>query len=473
MRLPQFLYVALYGAVALAQVPEPQPPGFNDPERPLLTSAPQEADFGFLRNPAKRTDFWDRLKFLPINGIGTTYLTLGLEYRTEYEYVQNANFGSGPQTSTGYSLQRLMPRVDLRFTPNVRVFTELEFDYENGRNGGPRPRIDQDPGNVHQAFAEFKLKPAGIRMQIRAGRQELVFGSGRLIDNSEGVNVKSSFDGLRASFASGQWKTDFFAVRPVAIHNSFFDNWPDHRQSFWGMYTTAPSVIDPHGKIDLYYLGLDNKLALFQKGVGREIRHSGGVRLFRPTGAGWDYNWEPVVQWGSFSGRSIHAWTVASETGYTFENVRYQPRLAVRSDAASGDDASKPNRLGTFNPLFPRGAYYGPKLNIFGPYNVVDVHGALLLKIRRNITSDVDWAWFWRESTSDGLYSNSGSLLRPGNLTNARYIGARGGMGIRWALDRHLIVAGQMSGMMPGTFLTHTAPGERIFFFNIGITYRL
>jgi hypothetical protein len=38
--------------------------------------------------------------------------------------------------------------------------------------------------------------PHGI--SLRAGRQEVVFGTGRLFDNNEGPNVKLSFDGFRA-----------------------------------------------------------------------------------------------------------------------------------------------------------------------------------------------------------------------------------------------------------------------------------
>jgi hypothetical protein len=37
-----------------------------------------------------------------------------------------------------------------------------------------------------------------LGLSLRAGRQEVVFGTGRLFDNNEGPNVKLSFDGFRA-----------------------------------------------------------------------------------------------------------------------------------------------------------------------------------------------------------------------------------------------------------------------------------
>jgi hypothetical protein len=71
-------------------------------------------------------------------------------------------FGAGPQGHNGYVMSRLMPHFDLHAGPDLRVFSEFKFDYIAGRNGGPR----------------------GV--SLRVGRQEVVFGSGRLFDNNEG-----------------------------------------------------------------------------------------------------------------------------------------------------------------------------------------------------------------------------------------------------------------------------------------------
>lgn len=137
-------------------------------------------------------------------------------------------------------------------------------------------------------------------------------------------------------------------------------------------------------------------------GTGREIRHSVGARLFNnPPGApfkpGWDYNWEAVYQLGSFAQNYINAWTLATKTGFTF-SMRFLPRLALRAYVASGGQNLHGGTLSTFNPLFPRGAYFGPKLTMFGPNNLLDVHPVLMLTLRQNVTCDFDWGWFWRES---------------------------------------------------------------------------
>ena len=53
------------------------------------------------------------------------------------------------------------------------------------------PKIDEDRGDVHQAFLEIGSHVSSAHgISLRAGRQEVVLGSGRLFDNNEGPNVK-------------------------------------------------------------------------------------------------------------------------------------------------------------------------------------------------------------------------------------------------------------------------------------------
>src|SRR6185436_9737650 len=110
--------------------------------------------------------------------------------------------------------------------------------------------------------------------------------------------------------------------------------------------------------MDLYLLGLRRDDAEFDQGTHNERRRSIGTRIFGTPGA-WDYNFELVYQWGSFGPGDIEAWTVASDTGYTLEGIPTQPRLGLRAAITSGDHDRTDSKLQTFNPLFPKGAYFG------------------------------------------------------------------------------------------------------------------
>ena len=146
-----------------------------------------------------------------------------------------------------------------------------------------------------------------------------MLGSGRLFDNNEGPNVKLSFDGLRAIAESAHVRLDLFAVKPVENNLDWFDDVPNHAQSVWGSYLTVPAPIMSRGQADFYYIGLDTKSVAYNRGAADELRHTVGTRVFRPFGKGLDYNWEANFQWGRFGIGSIRAWSVSTETGFTFD----------------------------------------------------------------------------------------------------------------------------------------------------------
>ena len=328
-----------------------------------------------------------------------------------------------------------------------------------GNNAGPRPFIDEDQGDFHEAFVDVSTGLDDARsVTVRLGQQELVYGTGRLVDNNEGVNVKSSFYGARVIARTETMRVDVFGVKPTEENTGTFDDRPNSQQTFWGAYGTVPlPLVDKNGQADIYYLGLDTTRAMYEQGSGREIRHSVGTRLFNhqpgaPFGPGLDYNWEFVYQLGSFGHNDINAWTVATETGFTFP-VRFLPRVALRADIASGGQSTKGGTLNTFNPLFPRGAYFGPKMVMFGPYNFVDIHPVLMLTLLPNVTCDFDWAWFWRQSIDDGIYGIGGPLLRPSDGSRARYIGSQPNFELRWCLDAHATIAVNLAGFITGGFL--------------------
>lgn len=480
VRSKAWIFAALFCSVsycaASAQTPEPAPPGkLPSPDRPHLDPFPAEQDWSFLADSTHRTDPYDRLKYLPLGVESQHYASLGFEGRTEYEYFDNWMFSAGPQDHNGYGLVRVMPHLDLHGGPDLRFFTEMQFDYSVDRNGGPRPSIDEDRGDFHQGFLE--LGPHVSRKNgtsLRLGRQEIVLGTGRLFDNNEGLNVKLSFDGVRLITQTAQIRWDNFVAKPVQDNQGFFDDTPNHAQTTWGSYLTAPVPIHKPDKIDIYYLGLATTSATYNRGSANEVRHTVGTRYFRDPDAGLDYNWELNYQFGSFGTDPIRAWSVSTETGYTFSNARFRPRPLLRIDAYSGDRDSAEHALGTYNPYFPRGAYFTPKAVPFvGNQNLMDFHPQLQFLARQNVTGEFGWNWYWRESSRDGVYTfGSGILMDPSNSSRAHFLGQQGDMEIRWSPAGHLVTALNLAGFQPRGFLTQVPDHRPPIFANVGITYR-
>jgi hypothetical protein len=475
-----FVFTALLCApncgAALAQTPDPAPPGPPPAaDRPHLNPFPAEQDWSFLADPTRRTDPYDRLKYLPWGDDAQHYASLGFEERTEYEYFDNWMFGAGPQDHNGYVMFRVMPHVDLHSGPDLRFFTEMKFDYIVDRNGGPRPGLDEDRGDFHQGFLEVGPRVSREHgTSVRLGRQEIVLGSGRLFDNNEGLNVKLSFDGARLITQSARFRWDNFVAKPVQDNQGFFDDTPNHAQTTWGSYLTSPLPTVSRSKVDLYYLGLATKSAAYDRGSANEVRHTVGARLFRDPGTGLDYNYELNYQFGSFGSDSIQAWSASTETGYTLSHIRFRPRPLLRVDAYSGDRDLSGHTLGTYNSYFPRGAYFTPKAVPFvGNQNLIDFHPQVQFLARQNVTGEIGWNWYWRESPHDGVYAfGSGALIDPANSSSVRSLGHQGDMEIRWSPARHIVTALNVAGFQPRGFLTQFPDHNRPIFTNLGITYR-
>src|ERR1700758_4912325 len=373
----------------------------------------EDDDWSFLADYAERRDFWDPIKYIPLrSGRNGWFLSMGGEAREIWEQIGNDNWGQQPFMN-GYLDERYMFYFDVHYGTHIRSFVELKSGLNSYRIGGPRP-IDEKKMDFQTAFIEVGTGEDRNWIKLRAGRHEMEYGSGRLIDVREGPNVRLSFDGFKVKAGVGSWQIDGFAMRPDLDKPGFFDNAPNHAVGFWGVYGVRP--LKKNLTLDTYYLGLDRKDAAFNRGAGQEVRHSIGARLSRPvaqTKPAWDFDFEALWQFGSFGSANIRAWTVASETGYRLPNLPLKPRFSAKADISSGDDP-RTNTLGTFNPLFPKGNYFGVLATAGpGPINFIDVHPRLETTFPHSVTASFDWIFQWRESLRDGVYSVPGFLIIP------------------------------------------------------------
>jgi hypothetical protein len=306
-------------------------------------------------------------------------------------------------------------------------------------------------------------------LSLRVGRQEVAFGSSRLVSVREGPNVRRSFDGVRATVAARGWRLDGLGVASAETERGEFDDETDRGERLWGAYATGPVLGEALG-LDLYFLGLRRDDSEYDQGTHNERRRTIGTRIFGSPGA-WDYNFELVYQWGSFGNGDIEAWTVASATGYTLEQFPAQPRLGLRANITSGDRNPLDADLETFNPLFPRGSYFG-EASLIGPQNHMDLHPMLDLHLLENVQLTFEWDFFWRESRDDAIYRVSGAPLVSGAASEERYVGSQGSIAITWEPERHVELVATYEHFFAGPFL-HDASRRDVNFVAAWVSVRI
>jgi len=396
-------------------------------------------------------------------------MSLGGEIRERYEYTHNPGFGAEPQDTDGVWLQRVAVHGDLQWGQHARIFAELHSALEHGRAGGPSP-VDENEAELQNAFVELELPPTDGGVLLRIGRQEMQFGSARLVSVRDGPNVRRTFDGGRIMARSGPWRLDALAVRPRKDRTGAFDDSTDDSKALWGIYATRALEWPAPSGADLYYLGYRNDNAVFDQGSGPETRHTLGARLFGNY-RGWSWNWEAMIQFGRFGGADLRAWTIASETGYTWSNARLRPRLMLSANIASGDRDPQDPDLQTFNPLFPRGNYFSED-SILGPQNFYNAHLFLTVHPSRQLALTADYDFFWRLSRRDGVYGPNGQLVRSGDGSDARFVATAVSLTSEWEIDRNWTLTAIYTHFHPEKFLEETGPSESVDFLELTARFR-
>jgi len=422
-----------------------------------------DEDYSCLRDPSARTSVLDDFKYIPLGD--DSYLSLGGEIRLRYEYTHNPTWGQDPQDANGAFLQRYVLGADLHVGSGIRLFVQFRSALENGRAGEPSP-VEEGQFDLQQAFADLALfETSASNLTLRLGRQEVAFGSERIVSVREGPTIHRSFDGLRGLLRVHGWAVDALGLLPIKNQPGVFQDETNSGQALWGVYAVSPELGAPGFNLDLYYLGYRNDQSTYATGSGRETRHSLGTRAWRKAHA-WDWNWEALYQFGSFAGGDISAWTTASDTGYTFEAVRWAPRAGLSANVASGDRHRGDNSLQTFNPLFPRGTYFD-ELGLLGPRNFFNVHPSVTVRPRSNVLLSGDVDFFWRLSRADGVYDPSGDILRDGTGSDARYVSTLFSGTAKWQVNRYLLLTLVYTHVFPGQFIQETGPHKDIDFVEV------
>jgi hypothetical protein len=454
------LATALLPCVATAQFVPIEPLGCAPPPYRFLRDS---EDWQSLRDPACRSDLWDEWKFIAL-GEGPR-LTLGGDARLVLINARYLSFGNEGGDNHNVFLQRYHVHANMRVSSDLRVFAELKSNHEHGREPGPLV-TDVDRLDVHQAFVDVGAESSVLRV----GRQELVYGSGRRIFPRNGPNVRGNFDAVRYSARPGDWRADAFAFRPVAIDPGTFDDNTVRDATFWGVYATGPQPWLAPALIDLYYIGTSRNAVRFQQGVASEQRQTVGARLSGRVDA-WDHDHEVTLQWGRFGAASIQAWAIASETGYTWPDVKRRPRASLRVSVASGDRDPADPRMQTFHSLLPRGGAVDEGFNVSAA-NISHLRAALTADLAPATLATIAANTTWRTSRADGVYSPGGGLIRNGTGSAARHVGDSINLYVVWVIDRHATLDLGVGYFWSGRFVAETGPNRNMSYFTPTFYYR-
>jgi hypothetical protein len=445
-------------AIALVMMAAPFAASARTPEVEQ-TNWRYDEDWSVLRDAPAGPDapWWRPVKYVPLGADGDIYASFGLEARARQEGFRNNLWGGGDAPDDGYLWLRLMPHMDLHVGP-VRAFVQPIIGKARGVGAGAGP-ADTTGIDMLQSFADLRLALGNESvLTLRVGRALMPLGSERLVGIRYGPNIPQAFDGARLMLDHGPIHAEWIAAKPVAVGPGDLDDRTSDTKRLRGIYTTTR--IFEALSIDAYWLDYRSAFARFAQGAGDEDRDTFGLRVFGGAN-GWAWNWEAMLQRGRFGADRIRAWSLATETSYHFADSPLKPRIRLRANIASGDHDPDDDRLGTFNPMFPKGKYFG-ELSPIGPYNIANIHPSVDLTLGNGFTLDVAGVVYWRASRRDGVYDLPGQLIRDGDAGEARFIGTQAEAIIGWQVDETLSFTASYSLFRPGAFIRQSGPARTI-----------
>lgn len=356
-------------------------------------------DFSYLNDPAY--DQWwpgDRLKR---NRIGDCWVwDVGGQYRLRLHNERHHRGLGLTGRNDDFLLHRTRVYGNIQYSQWLRVYAEY-IDAESNYEDFPPRSIEVNRSDLNNLFGDLRvLKTDRGGLWLRAGRQELLYGSQRLITPLDWSNTRRRFDGYKVFWKGENWDLDAFYVRPIPVDVNRFDS-PDFDREFMGFFASYKGI--ENETLDLYYLAFNSEVTPFKYDT-YGARYSG-------SDGPWLWDVEGAYQSGTFQGANHDAgfWVVGF--GRKMEQVTWKPTVWVYYDWASGDEIQGNG----FDHLFPLGHRYLGFMDLFGRRNLEDANVLITAKPRPQLTLLLWYHYFSLENGNDVPYNVN---LTPFNAVN-------------------------------------------------------
>lgn len=428
------------------------PPKFGaGPRTALVPPSSFDFDYRYLDNPKNTdTDLFDPIKRLRI---GDDWLfSSGGQVSNRYMNEGTSRLGSVRNT---YDLFRFRTYADLWYRDSVRLFAEFIYADSLNYELTPLP-IDRTRADILNLFADVKVGEIDdAPIYLRIGRQELLFGSQRLISTLDWANTRRTFEGVRLLRGSEKVDIDLFWVQPVRQNASQFDSGDDN-QNFAGAWLTYRPRKGEF--LDFYWLFLDNTNRTTQQGltINPQNVHTLGTRYTgNRDGFLWDV--ELMAQFFERGQADGFAGSTATGVGYNWADAPMNPTFWLYFDYASGTSNPGGSDYTTFNQLFPFGHYYFGWADLVARQNIQDLNAHLYLYPTNWITCWFQYHRFWLAESRDALYNAGGVAIRRDPTGRAgRSVGHEFDVVVNFHLTKHLDVLTGYSRLFGDDFLQKT-----------------
>jgi hypothetical protein len=400
-----------------------------------------------------------------------SWMTLAVEARsrtegqTSFSYVQNAD--------RTYDLTRVLGSVEVRPTSHITGYLQFMDSHALGLPLHTVSANMRDVFDLRQGWLSAHGDAGRVPLTAFAGRQELKFGSERIIGISDWTNISRTWDGFDLRIGDKN-RVDLFSTSVVTVHPSSLDL-HGAGLTFHGAYASLTQFI-PHVHLSPFVLFHDVRGVTGLQGLkGNEVETTFGSEVQGNMPAHFSYMANGALQRGSYANDSIHAGEGFGKLYYSAEALPWHPRLGVEIDYATGNDHSNPLRYGTYDQQYPSNHNAFGNVDLFGYQNIRQERINLDIAPAPSFTILVQGGFLNVAERKDSLYSSSGSatIKAPTAGFASNVIGQEFDVSGKYVFHDYLVANVGAGHLFPGALLLENKHGaaETIGYF--GLTYRL
>lgn len=440
---------------------------------------------GLCNDPHKNDDWFNRLKYIPLNDSGNIWLSLSGGERLRYVFDSKPFIGYGPTTNSNRLLVRSLYGADLHIGSHVRAYAELVNGVAGGSNqfgyqsGFQRRRLD-----LQQGFLELKQNMLGAKMGIMGGRQFFVDAPPSMTSPRELTNIRYTWDGFRGYSVWKRfrvvlfdfWQTDYSKDHVFGAGPSY------NARMYGGLGSYALPKFTVGGKpaqlfLDAFFIGyLYNGanaalptplLGGRQQGstrrdnIGGRLHGNMGNLNIDITGIYQGGEFRPAKQVGG--SRPVRAYAFDAIFAYNFKNVPGNLSLGLQSDYFSGGNYNKDHgAVHTYAaPYFTTANYQDMTLYIAtsntistGPLITYNPTKKSLLKLHAPV--------LWRASTNDTIYGVGFNYPMRDNFSGG-FIGSVPQLTLAYAIAPHLVWTNDFAGFLTSSSMKKAGAKDGAF----------
>ena len=300
-------------------------------------------------------------------------LDIGGQYRARLHNERNMRGLGLTGRDDDFLLHRTRLFANWEVNDRIHLYGEYIDAESNYENFTPR-NIEVNRSDMQNLFLDAKLMERDCGdLWVRVGRQELLYGSQRLISPLDWANTRRTFDGVKAFWKGTDWDIDAFWTNPVVIDPRKYDQ-PNQSQEFSGVFATYKGT--PNRTTSLYGIRYIETSAP----TTFEFNTFGG-NLMGNVGP-WLWDLEGAYQTGRFGSLDHNVGFFTIGGGRKFEDHCWQPVLWAYYDWSAGS-----NQLSNgFHHLFPLGHKYMGFMDLYGRRNLEDANFSLTFKPHEKLT---------------------------------------------------------------------------------------